>query len=196
MNNVVENIKIDEYPLIIVTDIHSNLLNLMRVKQLYPNNKLICLGDIVNLWDKGIGDFNHKIIDYFIENRIKCLQGNHDEWVGGNRIKYRISSEQEKYLTNLPVCFVIDFPDGKTYKCYHYRPNDFWGMEEPKQLSYLGFCDAYGSVDDIDGVIIGHTHQSFIINYAKARRKFMGVGALKFGEYGILTDNGLEHKKL
>jgi predicted phosphodiesterase len=196
MNNVVEYIKIDEYPLIIVTDIHSNLLNLMRIKQLYPNNNIICLGDIVNLWDKGMTDANLKITDYFIQNKIKCLQGNHDEWVAGNKNLYKITPEHEKYLGYLPILFVISLPDGKEYKCYHYRPRDFWSSEEPKNLSYLGFCEVYGSIDDNDGVIIGHLHKPFIINYPNARRKFMGVGSLKFGEYGVLTENGLEFKKL
>ena len=69
-------------------------------------------------------------------------------------------------------------------------------MSFTENLLYSKVCEVYGEVDDYDGIIIGHAHVSFIKTYPNVRRKIIGVGALKFGEYAILTENGLEHKKL
>jgi len=195
MNNVVKNINVSKYPLVVISDVHASVLSVQRIRNKYPDNEIICLGDIADLWNKGATDSNKKVVNYFSENKIPTLMGNHDEWVAANQLLYQMSDEHVKYLMTLPCVFVLDFPDGKTYKCYHYKPTDFWGMDNTN-MSYLDFCSTYGDADSNDGILIGHTHTNFIRNFKNARRKFIGIGSLKYGDYALLTENGIEFKKL
>src|SRR5690348_13191925 len=77
----IKEIKITNFPVIIFSDSHTNLNNLKRLKELYPNNQFICLGDITFLFSKPGEQYNGNSIDYFIENKIPCLLGNHDQHV-------------------------------------------------------------------------------------------------------------------
>jgi predicted MPP superfamily phosphohydrolase len=195
VNQIVKTLKYEAYPIILVSDVHCNLFNLQRLIQKYKDHNFVCLGDITDLWDKSGIDANSKIINYFMEHKIPCLMGNHDEYVGSENVKFKINSQQSKYLLELPVAFNIELPNSKSYKFYHYRPHDFWSIEDTN-ISYSRCCEIYGYTDFDEAIVIGHTHSAFVREYANKRRKFIGLGALKFGEYGILTENGIEFKKL
>jgi len=179
-----------------ISDIHTNLFNLRRLLNKYRNHTVICLGDIVNLWDKNISKLNHEIIDFFIKKNIICLKGNHDEWVGGNQDLHGISDEQSKYLVNLPLSLTIELPDNKKYQFYHYRPNDFWSLETPDKVTFSVFCNVYGANDNVDAIVIGHLHSSYELRFENHNRKLIGLGALKEGHYALLTENGIQHLSL
>lgn len=184
------------YPILLITDVHTNLFNLRRVINKHPNHTVICLGDITNLWDKAITSANTDTVNYFIKSKIICLKGNHDEYVGGNPITYQLDDAAVKYLVNLPITIHIETTDGKEYKLYHYRPHDFWSLSDPNQLSLSDFCNIYGMIDTHEAVLIGHLHKSFNKSFDGHKRKLIGIGALRDGEYALLTENGIEHHKL
>lgn len=184
------------YPILIISDVHTNLFNLRRLMNKHPNHSIICLGDIVNLWDKSMTRINNETVDYMIKRNIICLKGNHDEWVSGNPKLYNIDNNAVKYLTNLPMSMNIELPNNKRYQLYHYRPNDFWTLESPDKLSFDRFCNLYGPNDDVDAIIIGHLHSSYELTFPNHNRKLIGIGSLRDGDYSILTENGIQHLHL
>jgi len=45
-------------------------------------------------------------------------------------------------------------------------------------------------------VIHGHTHKAFLEEYNNVKAKRYSVGALKFKQYAILTEQGIQFKSL
>ena len=189
------NMKVN-YPILLITDVHTNLHNLRRVLNKHPNHTVICLGDITNLWDKATTPANIETINYFIKRKLACLKGNHDEHVGGNPTTYQLDDAACKYLENLPITITVETTDGKKYKLYHYRPNDFWSLETSDKMTFDKFCSFYGSDADADAVVIGHLHSAYEIKFPNHKRQLIGIGALRDGEYAILNERGIKHHKL
>lgn len=184
------------YPVLLITDVHTNLFNLRRLLLQYPKHTVVCLGDIVNLWDKNTTNSNQEIVDFFIQKKIICIKGNHDEHVGANLPTYGITNEMANYLNNLPRSITLELPDNKRYDCYHYRPNDYWSLNHPNSMTYDQFCAVYGDSINSDAILIGHLHMAYELTYQPYKGKLIGIGALKEDQYAILTENGIEHKKL
>ena len=185
-----------QYPILLISDVHCNLFNLRRLKMKYSSHTIVCLGDIVNLWDKNTTNENQEIVDFFIKNKIISIKGNHDDFVAADIPIYDITNEMAHYLNNLPKSITLEFPDNKRYECYHYRPNDFWSLDNPSNLTYNQFCDIYGTDDTIEAILIGHLHAVYEVTYTNCKRKLIGIGSLKGDQYAILTESGVEHKKL
>jgi UDP-2,3-diacylglucosamine pyrophosphatase LpxH len=192
-NKKVERLILNRFPIVIVSDIHNSLDNLIKVRELHKDCECVCLGDIVDLWDKNGNDNHKKILDYFIENKIPTILGNHDEFMAANS-KYKLSEKQDKYIQNLPFMFVLETLDKKTHKCYHYKPNDIWSMEDNSKIDFDKFCEWYGYDHTfVSNVIAGHTHKQFIKSFKETNCKYVGVGSLKYGEYGLLFEDGIIH---
>ena len=49
---MIKEINIEKFPVVIITDSHTNLANVRALRELYPDNKFICLGDITFLHSK------------------------------------------------------------------------------------------------------------------------------------------------
>ena len=165
------------YPVLLITDVHSHLYNLNQVLAKHPSHTVVCLGDIVNLWDRNTSNLNQQVIDLFMERNIICVKGNHDEHVAANKDTYGITEKMASYLDNLPRSISLELPDNKRYDCHHYRPNDYWGTH-PLNFSYLQFCDIYGKNIDVDAVLIGHLHKTQELNFPNKKTKLICVDAL------------------
>lgn len=203
----IQDIYITNFPLVILTDTHTNLVNLKKLQGLYSNAQFICLGDITSLWSKA-EKYNEHSIKYFRESNIPCLKGNHEEHIfqcqrGGKQYLFRaipsfgeydISEESLKFIQNLPIGFKIHLPNGKHYLAFHNTPDDLWGFND--NISKEKFLNTYPINKNTIGVICGHHHKSFIKEFDDIEAKFIGVGALKDKRYAILTDNGLLHHSL
>lgn len=157
----IQEIHIKEFPVVIITDTHCNIKNIRTLRELYPNNLLICLGDIVNLFAKTEDDwkFNNLSVQFFIDSKIPCLQGNHDAFLGWE-LKYDISDERKKYLQKLPKGFRLILPNGFKYLCFHNRPEDLWSFTEENTFSNDQFVTCYPVDTKTKGVIIGHQHRN------------------------------------
>lgn len=200
-NQKFQEIKVTKFPLVIITDSHTNLNNIEKVRELYPNNSIICLGDITFLFARFDDPYNGLSVDYFIRNKIPCLQGNHDSIVCD---KFDLFKPQKDYLKSLPVGFRLVLPDGNYYLCYHNEPSDLWSHYD--DLDANQFCDKYPVSDKCLGIIQGHLHRSFIREYKGLITKRISVGQLcnsnhhtdknDGGNYALLTENGIEFKKL
>jgi len=220
----IQEIKIISFPLVIITDSHTNLKNIDLVRAKYPNSKIISLGDITFLFSKPGETRNHQSIDYFIQNKIPCLKGNHEQHliscsIGDSLTKalnqfdeyssfdadiYDLTQQQIDFLRKLPIGFKLILPNGKYYLCYHNEPKDLWSHKD--YLNANQFQDAYPIKNDCLGVIHGHLHSNFIHEYQGLVTKRIGIGQLcnsnhhtgknNGKNYGLLTENGIEFKKI
>ncbi len=183
-----QEIVIDKFPLVIITDVHTDLLNVYRIKQKYPELQIVCLGDICDLYKKD--NSNANIITYFNNTKIPCLRGNHDEYFASTNMH---GFHLNTYVDNMPIGFKLILPDGSNYLCFHNRPKDLWGFTD--SLNKDEFFNTYPVDKDTKGVIIGHQHRNFMINYNNPECWLIGVGALKFGDYALLSLKGVEHQR-
>lgn len=202
----IQEINIEQFPLVIFTDTHTNLANIKHLQGLYPNSQLVCLGDITNLWNKG-EKFNEYSIQFFIENKIPCLKGNHEEHIsacqdGGAKYVFRavsfgdfgISKSSLDYIKNLPTGFKINIPNGKHYLVFHNRPNDLWSFTEASSLNEQKFKEVYPIDNNTIAVLHGHGHKNYSVQYSNVFHH--QIGALKYGDYALLTENGVIFKKI
>lgn len=191
-DTILKEIKIEKFPIVIFTDSHTNLSNIKKLKELYPNNQIICLGDFTFLFAKPGEKFNSYSIQYLIDNNIPCLQGNHESIIQDND---DISCEQTTFLKNLPRGFKLIRPDGKYYLLYHNKPEDIWGQDND-DLTQEQFLNTYKLVNDnCLGVLRGHYHRSFIINYKNC--PLITIGRLsKYNEYLLLYEDNFKLCKL
>lgn len=202
-DTIPQEIKIEKFPVVIFTDSHTNLSNIKKLKELYPNNQFICLGDISFLFAKPGEKFNSYSIQYFIDNKILCLGGNHEEIVKDSE---DITCEQSTYLKNLPRGFRLILPDYTNYLCYHHRPSDIWGFSD-KQPNQKELLEIYPQINNqTSGVLKGHEHRNFVVDYPEIDTKLIGIGQLcgsnhhtvdkDGGNYALLTENGIQFKKI
>ncbi len=190
----IQEISVNEFPLVIITDTHTNIENIDRLKATYPKHKFICLGDITFAFDK-MTLSNSRSIQYFQSQKIPCLVGNHDEFVGecGD---FELSKQDRGFINQLPLGFKLNLPDGSNYLCYHNRPNDLWSSTE-EAFEEFAFRVTYPIDKGTKGVIIGHNHRHFVVDYPNIPCKLICVGRLsKDGEYALLTEKTIEFKKL
>jgi len=207
----IEEIQVTRFPLVIITDSHCHIKRISEIKSLYPHSQFICLGDLVDLFGEKEA-FNKHSIDYFIENKIPTLEGNHESFIKAsynkdtstlghvllntnNPPKFNIEQTHVDYLNNLPRGFKLILPNGKHYICYHNEPNDLWSFNDPG-MSPERFISTYSPTYGQLGVVHGHTHKAFVEEYSNTETKRYSVGALKFKQYAILTEQGIQFKSL
>lgn len=207
INMTIQEINVKNFPLVILTDTHTNLANIKKLQGLYPFSQFICLGDITSLWSKA-EQFNEYSIKFFKENKIPVLKGNHEEHIaqcqrGGKQYifraipsfgEYSISQESLDFIQNLPIGFKINLPNGKHYLAFHNRPNDLWSFTD-SSLNENSFRQIYPVNQDSLGVIIGHQHSQFVVNYG-AQKLYCVNQLAKIGCYALLTEHGLNFQNI
>ena len=214
----IQGIHIKSWPVIIISDSHTNLSNIKKLKELYPKSQFISLGDITFLYGKIDEPYNKNSVQYFIDEKIPVCLGNHDQHVLGvesnqnfilyldnhNSIEagYGLEKHQVEYLKTLPIGFKLIRPDENYYLLYHHAPKDLWGFNDKEKLTENQFKEIYKFDDKCIAVVHGHTHLNFTEEFSGIKTKRVSVGALcssKKGDgesYLLLTENGLEYKKI
>jgi len=211
----IKEIKIKKYPVILYSDSHCFIENIIKLNNLYPKNQFICLGDIVNLFDKS-SDLNKNAIDFQIKSGTLTIKGNHEQHllscgIGDSLHEYRvlprfdehsslfdnynIENEHLQYLNKLPDGVKIYLNNGDYYSLWHNRKGELWSFTEENTLTKKQFCDIYGIDEKCLGVIHGHGHKAFVVDYGIKAKRYQ-LGALKYNEYTLLTEKGIEFKKL
>ena len=202
-SNTIKEIIVNKFPLIIITDTHTNIASIEKIRKLYPKNQIICLGDITFAFDKITrrnsqsiqSRRNSQSIQYFLNKKIPCLRGNHDDFIADST-DFDITYEEKEYLKNLPIGFKLVLPNGKNYLCYHNRPEDLWSFTE-EAFKEFAFIKTYPVENNTLGVLIGHNHRHFIIDFPNINAKLICVGRLKKdNEYALLDENGVQFKKI
>lgn len=214
--------KIQEFSIskdaIVFSDSHCNLANIKKLQELYPTIPLYSLGDLTFLHKAGI--HNNLSIDYFIKYKIPALLGNHDSFILDSEIgnsfgfskvignahfqDFDLTQQQIDFLKRLPIGFKFILPDNTYYLAFHNLPTDLWSTYD--NLNANQFQDAYPIDENCRGVISGHTHRNIFNEYIGIRAKRYVVGQLcndnrhsdnnGGGNYLLLTENGIEFKKL
>lgn len=222
----IQEIKLKDNFCVLFSDSHTNLSNIKKLQELYPGQPLISLGDLTFLFSKPGETWNHKSIDYFIQNKIPACRGNHEEHIigcstGDSFIKilpkynegetcltdndiYDLTQQQIDFLRKLPIGFKLILPSGKNVFLFHNSPRDLWGFYD--KLNQEEFLKHYPIDKNTLFVCRGHHHFNSIINYPKIDCKLITIGQLcnsdhHTGEnsgknYGLLTEKGIEFKKL
>ena len=213
MNNVVD-IEIYKFPCVILTDVHTKISNVQQLLNIYSDHQFICLGDITDLFNYNKDKANQNSIEFFSELKIPCLLGNHEQQLlsceTGNHllttkfdeasllninVDYGLTQQHLDFLRSLPRGFKLTLPNNKHYLCYHNRPQCLWSFTEPPIPKEL-FIENYKFDSDTIGILIGHSHKNFTVDFTDISCKLHGIGALKFGDYALLTEAGIEYKKL
>jgi hypothetical protein len=173
---------------------------------------MISLGDITDLFSEKEA-FNKHSINYFIENEIPCLEGNHESFIKAcytgdsfvlsnvlvntqNTPDYRIDEKIHlEYLHSLPRGFKLILPNGENYLCFHITPTNLWSMVEKNDLNTEQFVSTYPLDNNTVGVLHGHLHKSFVVEYENKVKRY-SIGALKYKQYVLLTEEGIQFKSL
>ncbi len=208
----IEEIQVIRFPLVIITDSHCHIKRIAEIKTLYPHSQFICLGDFTDLFGEKEA-FNKHSINYFMENKIPTVEGNHESFIKACYTKdksvlsnvlintnksplFRIEQVHIDYLNNLPRGFKVVLPNGEHYLCFHNQPDDLWSFSDPDVFTPDRFKTVYLPDDKTLGVVHGHTHKVFMEEYENVKAKRYSVGALKFKQYAILTEEGIHFKSL
>lgn len=167
----------------IISDIHANLVALEHVLADIGQKgieQIYCLGDLVDF-----APWGNEVILLFKQRGIPCLLGNHDERIAFNYqvvplihhdavetvnrniaiefSKCTISPENKEWLSNLPFELALTFKVEGVFKrvlLVHATPNsneEYLFEEDDKQPLLLEL-----SGKNIDAIVMGHTHYSYI----------------------------------
>jgi predicted phosphodiesterase len=188
--NRILTIELEAFPAIIFTDTHTDILHIQKLQGLYPGNQMLCLGDITSMFSKGQNEGNIRSIQFFMDNRIPCLMGNHDSIVAFENSPdyYDVPAPQKEFLRNLPRGCRLVLPDKTNYLGYHNRPDDLWSFTEKQSLSKSEFLNTYPVLPETRGVLIGHQHTNFVRDYESIL--LIAVGSLCEDGYYVLLDKG------
>ena len=188
--NRILTIELETFPAIIFTDSHTDIRNIQKLQEIYPGNQMLCLGDITSIFSGGQNEANISSIEFFMDSRIPCLMGNHDNFIGfENSPDYDdIPVSQKEFLRDLPQGCRLALPDNTHYFCYHNRPDDLWSFTEKHTLSKSEFLNTYPVLPETRGILIGHQHTNFVRDYGSVL--LIAVGHLCEDGYYVLLDKG------
>ncbi len=214
----IPEIKIDKFPVIIFTDSHADISSIIRLKELYPTNQFICLGDITFLFSKPGETYNTLSIQYFIDHKIPTLLGNHEQHIlscsTGNSLrialnkfdefshftdedKYNLTQQHIDYLKSLPIGFKLILPNKTNYLLFHHAPDDLWSHYDENNLTENEFREKYSMIDENTLAIIhGHLHKNFTVKYPTIKTKRISVGQLCVSDHHTKNENGKNYALL
>jgi putative phosphoesterase len=171
----------------IFSDVHGNYINLVDMFKSTLRldiDKYICLGDLCNYYSD-----NKAVIDFFIENKIECVLGNHDkQYISEYNLKseqllaynfdfdLKYSSCHIEFLKSLPEKIILS-ENLKILLC-HGSPNDFTNEYIYPNTDLNNFANC-----DFDIIFSGHTHRQFLRSFGS--KIFCNVGSV-----GLPRDNG------
>ncbi len=182
----------------VISDIHGNIDALNAVLADIKSSgieEIYCTGDQV-----GYLPYPNEVIDTLYENKIPCIQGNHDvviervnlpspseiehmslyDLVGGGSKLYTqlaITEENRSYMEKLPFELVIDF-EGMKVKLVHGSPDrvDEYLFEDSPRLEAV----AAGLKEDV--LISGHTHKPY--HKVVGGKHFINAGSVGIPKHG------------
>ena len=198
------DVELTKFPTVLITDVHKDLDKVRKVKSLYPHQPIYCLGDICDLFDPSSGN-NTETIQYFKENKIPSLMGNHEASIiadvlgkagyiiqGQVKQVYNVSKEDAEYMLTFPTGFRFHLPDKTHYLCFHNRPDCLWSFTE-EAFTEEAFLKTYPVDTATRAVVIGHQHKTFRNSkeYKTTNAYLQGIGKLqKSGTYALINEDG------
>ena len=161
--------------LVIMSDIHSNLVALERcvskLKMMGADNlkKFISLGDNI-----GYGPQPREVMAITKQFPIN-IQGNHESYMDYSYTErslnpvaraaaswhyHFLKPEEREYCLKLPDVKQVTLPDGKVIEFRHYAPNSAYGYVRNRQEAEKAFSDL---PSEVKLVFVGHTHKAVLM---------------------------------
>lgn len=155
--------------ILIISDIHGNFPALQAIDKYFQTVDLaICLGDIV-----GYHCYVNEVIDYLRNNRVVCIQGNHDRYIfeglenqtkeindsvrfGIEIANKKLSLESKEWLKQLPTSLSFKF-DGISFLCCHGSPWDVTNGYVYSNSNLFPKMEEFS----FDIIALGHTHRAY-----------------------------------
>lgn len=186
------NVFVDTYPFGVIADVHGKLENVHKILEKHNDIKQwFCLGDIVDYTDRF--KHNKETLVWWKSCGIPTILGNHDRDFA---YAFRDEMDKIKFIHDLPRALKIHLPDSRHFLCYHSMPGDLVTFVNPG-YTYRDFVDDYTTVeDDTVAVLIGHNHKQFKCVFQDTNTELWSVGAAGWGNYSIITEDGIQFHKL
>ena len=182
-----------EYPFGILSDVHGEVEVVRKIIKENPEiTRWFCLGDVIDMFSTP--EVNERTLDVWFSEfaNVKTLFGNHEETV------LKRNNLHMPYLLRVKQTFInalvwhIEMVGGERYLLCHATPCDRWEFIN-KDTPTRVVIDALPDNDDMDGtvaLIIGHNHSQFAHTISPEIPPIWSVGAVKNGEYAVVTGNG------
>ncbi len=187
-------IKVNSTKFGLISDIHGDIVKLERILADNPDiTQWFCLGDIVDFVDPVN---NRDMMDWWQEKgaNIFALWGNHEEVVFKDLLNITFGHKGiiQKFYTHLDLLL----PTNQHLLLYHSKPKDNWNFVD-KGYTEREFTDDYSNIGDhVDAVCIGHNHSQFIKDFPLIHTQLWSIGAVKFGCYAVVDNQGIHLKRL
>lgn len=185
------------YPILLIGDAHCDVENIDKVKNKHSEiTNRIFLGDLFDFIESAGNPHAGKWLEENILEYIFIL-GNHDRETF--HTKNALKFEQKALINNYwYVCVKIQTPDGKNYVLCHSKPNNLWDFINPGQYTFREFEDDFSLHVDENTIacINGHTHRAAKHVFQETDTEIWTIGAIKDRHYAILTEKGIEFKKI
>jgi hypothetical protein len=190
---MIADIEVKSLPVGIITDSHTDLVNLEKLKDKY--SQLICLGDFTST-HKVMGNENDNAVSRMRESGIPCLMGNHEAFI--HKVKtgtwplpfaYSLSRKNLDFIGGLPIGFRLLLPNDTTTLCFHNRPNDLGG-HGVSPMDVIDLISEYPIEYNTSAVVTGHNHLGLIRGYKELDVKFVRCASLKDGGFAEIDKDG------
>jgi predicted phosphodiesterase len=205
------------YKIAIFSDVHANLPALEAVLEdidTWQPDTVVCLGDLVDF-----APWPNETIAMIRKARILTVLGNHDERIATERptlplpkhsmeerraracaiewTRNAITPQNKEYLKSLPTSLTLKFPVGprsRSILMTHAGPysiDEYIYEDHPENI-----LEEALSTSEVDVLVSGHTHLSYIREISNSTRIVMNVGSvgrtkekISGAVYGRLTIN-------
>ena len=152
----------------IFSDAHGNIEALKKAYSFFANENVddvYFIGDAVGYLPYGL-----EVIDFLMENKIKCIKGNHEAMLLGelpikienksiyclDKIASKISSQQISFISAWPHYYELFYNNAKTL-LVHGSPTNFLNGYVYPDTDLKTFVNT-----SYDKIVMGHTHRPFI----------------------------------
>ena len=185
------------YPILLISDVHCRIekIDLIRAKHPEIKNRVF-LGDLFEFQFPQPGQ-NYKAGEWLVQNinEYVFVAGNHCITVAKKRLD--ITEEHFNLIANnFYIVVKIELPNNKNLICCHSKPNDLWEFINPG-YTFREFEEDWACVDENTlACCFAHTHRPMVHQFQETDTKLWNIGAARDGDYGIITEKGIEFKKL
>lgn len=187
----------DNFSVLLVGDAHQSVTNINRAKINHPECSLkIFMGDLGDFIDPARNHIAYGWMERNIEDYIFLL-GNHERESYHRNLN--ITFEQKKLIeSRWYISIKLKRPDEKYYVLCHSKPKDLWSFMNPGAYTFREFTEDFACAEDENCIacISAHVHRPAKHVFQETDVELWQIGAIKDKKYAILTEKGIEFKKL
>lgn len=123
------------------------------------------------------------------------ITGNHDHTVCKEWWKYDIDEETFNLVAGrFQISYELVVGNAK-YLLLHSKPKSLWNFINPG-YQFRELEEDFLNYEEYVKIIGGHVHREVVHNFVDADVEIVQIGAVRDNKYAILTEKGIEFKKL